>query len=215
MGIRKQDYVIVYEDDVFQLQSADKIKIKQLYNIILKNKLSNLITIPRIAKFCDEPDIVNWNKVFERIYKITQYTKHRTFHFQFLHDILVNNYWLHKWKLTEDNMCSFCNEDEEDISHLFWECIFSRQFWRDFEMFYCNSQKFTKNDVFLGVECKYTTNYIFLARNFIFKCRLDNITPQLRLFHSYANTFKNLEFEIARKKNKLDDWIEVWAVSSK
>ena len=44
------------------------------------------------------------------------------FQYCFLHNILINNLWLNTWKLQEDWLCTFCNEEIEDLCHLFREC---------------------------------------------------------------------------------------------
>lgn len=33
------------------------------------------------------------------------------------------------WKLSEDNLCRYCGQEEEEIMHLFWYCPDVAQFW--------------------------------------------------------------------------------------
>jgi hypothetical protein len=55
----------------------------------------------------------------------------RVFQFKFLHDILVNNHWLEKWKIKYSNVCNFCKIEAEDIMHLFLGLSMCQEYWRD------------------------------------------------------------------------------------
>ena len=57
------------------------------------------------------------------------------FHFRLLHQILANNEALYKWKLTESDLCSFCNEEIETIYHTYLECEVVKCFWKALEMY--------------------------------------------------------------------------------
>ena len=46
--------------------------------------------------------------------------------------MLINNLWLNTWKLRDDRRCTFCNEEIEYICHLFWGCLFTELFWKEF-----------------------------------------------------------------------------------
>ncbi len=34
-----------------------------------------------------------------------------------------------------DSLCSFCEAEDESMSHLFWECSYTNLFWKDFLIF--------------------------------------------------------------------------------
>ena len=86
------------------------------------------------------------------------------FEYCFLHDILINNFWLKTWKLREDWLFTFCNEEIEDLGHLFWECHFTQLFWNDFLNNILLGKQVTKNDIFFGTENMKESFQIFSAK---------------------------------------------------
>ena len=84
--------------------------------------------VPRIGRHC--PEDIDLKSVYKRAYKIPCNTKLQEFQYKFLNNILLNNYWLLKWGLKDDDICTFCNEETEDICHVFWECMFTQHFWQ-------------------------------------------------------------------------------------
>ena len=43
--------------------------------------------------------------------------------------IVYTNKLLHKTKLSDTSLCTFCGEYEESLEHLFLHCQFSKNFW--------------------------------------------------------------------------------------
>jgi hypothetical protein len=52
-----------------------------------------------------ETESTKWQEVYMKPTRLIMDTKSRNFQFQFLHDILVNKYWLYKWKLVDNDKC--------------------------------------------------------------------------------------------------------------
>ena len=97
-----------------------KMKSKSVYKKIIKK-----ITIPPSSEnfFKSNFDIANEN--FEQIYCIpfnaTIYTKLRSFQFKINHNILYTNEKIHKVKISDKPLCSFCNNVIEILVNLFVE----------------------------------------------------------------------------------------------
>ena len=81
-----------------------------------------------------------WNQIFsERIliwkdlyiipYQCTFDTNLREFQFKILHRILTTNYSLYKMSLIPSPVCSFCDNNDESLRHLFVHCSFVSTFW--------------------------------------------------------------------------------------
>ena len=51
------------------------------------------------------------------------------FNFKLLHRRLPTNCFLKKVGLREDDKCSFCNKETENLIHLFWRCEKTKNFW--------------------------------------------------------------------------------------
>jgi hypothetical protein len=166
-------------------------------------------------KHCEDIDSINWVEVYLRANKLPTDTKTKEFQYKFLHDLLSNKYWLNKWGIEDNADCMYCDNDKEDITHMFWNCIVTRRFWRDFSKFFsdvelCNGE-ITKEDVFLGAEENIVCTLIFVAKRYIYNKRIHEEVYTFNLFKVVMHQYKNIEFRIAKDKNSVDDWFEKWS----
>ena len=74
--------------------------------------------------------------------------------------------------ITEDK-CSFCKSESETLSHLLFDCIKTKSFWRDFESYNIvtlfQKNLYTLKDVIVGIiitKCP-LLNYLLLIANYI------------------------------------------------
>ena len=70
--------------------------------------------------FCIE--FHEYQKCFEDLFRITKVTKYRDFQYRLLLGKIVTNSELYKWGLRESSKCDFCQEPDQHIFHLMWEC---------------------------------------------------------------------------------------------
>ena len=54
----------------------------------------------------------------------------RQFQCRIMHNILSVREKLYKWKITDTKVCSYCNEEEESVIHLFSECHAAKVLYR-------------------------------------------------------------------------------------
>ena len=148
------------------LISEGKISQKIVYNGILELRNKD-IHVPRIERYSENSGDVNWSVIFSRVYKVCLEVKLIEFQYCFLHDILINNFWLNTWKLREDWLCTFCNEEIEDLGYLFWECRFTQLFWKDFLKDILHGKQVTK--IFCHL-FPIVTRYKFFISRFTGKC---------------------------------------------
>jgi hypothetical protein len=59
---------------------------------------------PRIFKYFNNEDNPNLESIFLICHNMSDEVRLKVFQFKFLHDILVNNYWLEKWKIKDSNL---------------------------------------------------------------------------------------------------------------
>jgi hypothetical protein len=69
----------------------------------------------RTEKYVIIPQEDNVESVFKRCHKYVLDTSTKIFQYKFLNDILANNYWLRKWKIVEDETCTFCKNNVENM----------------------------------------------------------------------------------------------------
>ena len=100
---------------------------KYVYEQLVNLNGGRSVTVPKIISYIDNlKEPATWETVYRMVHSVMD-TATRVFQFKFLHDILVNNYWLCKWKIKNDSWCDFCHECVEDINHMFWNCMCTRK----------------------------------------------------------------------------------------
>ena len=77
---------------------------------------------------------VDWRNVFQVANTCTTSSKLIDFNFRFLHRRLPTNSYLQKIGVKEDGKCTFCHDEKEDLTHLFWKCQKTKNFWDNFSM---------------------------------------------------------------------------------
>ena len=152
---------------------------------------------------------VNWSLIFSRVYKVCLEVKLIEFQYCFLHDILINNFWLNTWKLQKDWLCT--NEEIEDLGHLFWECHFTQLFWKDFLNNILHGKQVTKNDIFCGTENMKENFQIFSAKKIIYISRFSETIPSFHEFKMYIENVNKLEYIITKKNWKWTRCNLIWS----
>ena len=110
-----------------------------------------------------------------------------------LHRLIPTNKCLCTCKIIDDSSCTFCNEDEETISHLFWNCDKVQRFWSTFSETLCgrcrqyDSLELTKELVLFGTEKNVKTDkvidlFILFGKYYIFKCKIQKTAPTVAVF---------------------------------
>ena len=67
---------------------------------------------------------IKWYETYQLALKCTKSTRLVEFQFKFLHRRILTNDFLTKTDCNKDDPnCSFCNEELEKLTHLFWSCF--------------------------------------------------------------------------------------------
>jgi hypothetical protein len=132
---------------------------------------------------------LNWVQIFGACQKTTNDSKLKWFQLRLIYRILPTNRYLFLMKLVDSPLCAFCQNDEETIVHLFWQCRFVDTFWRELEQ--CLTDKcahlvnfhFDLKLILFGVHNTiYTDNVIdlliILAKYFVYKCKWTSTIQQ-------------------------------------
>ena len=61
----------------------------------------------------------------------------KAFQYKVLHNILYTNKKLFKIGFRTDDVCTFCEAEQETLYHILYQCSYSRRFWNDFESYWC------------------------------------------------------------------------------
>ena len=113
--------------------------------------------------------------------------------------------FLSKINVKDCSLCTFCNNDNETLKHLFWECDFVEAFWLqccnlclkgNFDLNY-DHVKFGYLD-----EATHPINFFILnAKYYIFCCKLNSKTPDATAFYYKLKYYLQVEYYILRKAN--------------
>lgn len=111
----------------------------------------------------------------------------KAFQYKVLNSILYTNIKLHKIGYITDDKCSFCNSEPETLLHLFWNCVYSKLFWKDFEFYFLSKQfvHLSLHDVLIGIitsECPLLNYFLLIAKLYIWDCRRSQTLPSLAGF---------------------------------
>lgn len=184
---------------------------KLVYTDTLTRKYGDGTHTPKINRYLGM-DNANWSTFYVNAQKIPIDSQTREFQFRFLHDILLNNFWLRKWNIIPTDECTFCKTASETILHLFWQCNIVQGFWRDFKNKYMEKTniKLDIETIIGGSSNTLACTLIFLAKKYIYDCRYLDKKPDIRIFDCKVNFVKNIELEIAKRNGRMLQYLEKW-----
>lgn len=184
---------------------------KLIYRHLINIKCGASAHIPKITKYANIPTH-NWTVHYQTAHRIPLDTKTREFQFKFLHDLLINNFWLKKWNLAESDQCTFCKQSSENILHLFWQCDVIQSFWKQFNDPYSTktNTEVELSNVICGTQDSLFCTLILTAKKYIYECRFNETIPDVHVFKRKVNYVKTTEFEIAKRNVKMLRYIEKW-----
>lgn len=157
--------------------------------------IRNSLRVNKVVPACK----AQWNAIFSNINWQTAWlipskycinNKIKELHWKILHKIYPTNLSISKFKEINPN-CTFCNEVEESLIHLFFECKYSKDMWTQLAVYL--HRKTTLNiflrcsDIILYYEhkhkqFKYIVNlFILIGKNHIHKSKFSNSKPRLNL----------------------------------
>ena len=119
--------------------------------------------------------------------------------YMILHNILGTKALLFKMKKAENNLCCFCNNMPETITHVFLDCLYSTEIWDLLKNWIYQEIGSTfdidKKSILLGFQSRsaitFSINAItFIAKSYLFKCLEESRKPsfnalQLNIKHVF------------------------------
>ena len=207
------DIVGVHDTIVLKLINTKKVP-QSTYKLLLGSQIPT-----KRYEFWNEtvpvPSTIDWEKVHKSNYFCTIDTKLRSFYFKLFHKAIALNDFLFKIKRKISPNCSFCDKEEETIIHLFCKCEKVNPIWQDLisKISKENSLNLNINDFdkMFGIRNDKFVTYLFLLMKYhIYVCKFTNTLPNFLSFKSYVKNQKEIEYHIAKKKNKLSTHFKKW-----
>ena len=152
-----------------------------------------------------------WPRIFTMASKCTLDTKTRIFQFKILNSILYLNEKLYKVNLSERPSCSLWHKEQETFTHLFLECSYSSNLWRDLQK--SLSPKLGLPNLYLkkltvgfmkNKSTQIIVNHILLLfKRYIYVSKLENKSVHFVGFRFFTKTIMEVEEKIPEKKDVL------------
>ena len=159
--------------------------------------------------------VEEWKRINRNLHNIKE-IKLRDFQFKINNRILVTNTFLLKIKKKETNLCSYCNQEAETITHLLFSCEIASNFWKNLKQWFerkanINLQIDLKNIIFSSPSQVLSSYILTVAKYYIYKSKFYKKEVNLKGFESFLK-FKFLnEMYIAKINNRLDRFLGKWS----
>lgn len=190
---------------------------KDIYTV-----LTSKITVPTCQHKWDrvfENINLNWKQIYSTPVKCCHNTKMHWFQYRLTHRIIATNDLLMKMNIRQDNLCTFCNLEQEKIEHLFWHCNVVNQFWDTINQWIFERTNYMVNidkyRAIFGIPSTIRSmqpiNYILiLTRHYIYTCRVNSLNPNFLNWKNTVNKFLETEKLIAIKNSMYDKMKTHW-----
>ncbi|XP_072168661.1 uncharacterized protein [Diadema setosum] len=162
-----------------------------------------------------ESEEINWEKVHVNNFLCTINTRIRSFYFKLFHRAIGLNNFLYKIKRKDSPNCSFCKNAPETYIHIFVQCPSVQPIWED--TLKAISQKINKplnvslfEQMFGFDSDKFLTYLFLLLKYYVYICKFQNKPPSFKGYKSYVIANKELEYNIAKRNNKLSIHFRKW-----
>ena len=211
-----------YPREIINRQEDDNNRSKGLWfaimnsNISIKSILNGSPGTPTaVLKWNILYPNINWKNIFKLCFHTTKDTTLQWFQARLLHRILPTAKYLKLCKISNSDLCTFCNENVETLEHLYWECGIVKVFWEEFTIclkekcYNCARLTLNLNLILFGVSQNIRTDkpfdFILLyAKFYIYKCKLKNTLPY---FETYLQQLKaRINVEERSYKNNTTLW---------
>ena len=195
--------------------SVDKLKSAEVYKILIKR-----IEKPSTSQsfFNDKFDV---SELWKKIYLLPRYatvdTYSRIFQYKILNNILFLNDKLFHLNIVNSPLCSLCGSANENVKHLFFECILSRSLWSSLQNHLKNDlplQNLTLQSAVFGFldepdETRDIANHILLIfKIFLFKNR--TFKPTSKLLFARIKNAANIESQLCLTNKQRTRYNQKW-----
>ena len=159
---------------------------------------------------------------FELMYDSVSNTKLIDFQYRLLHNIITTNIQLVQYGHRNNDLCSFCNLNQETTIHLFLTCPYSDRIWKELYEFIARYSgthiTLKKSEIMLGLRekpftCFYNT-ICTITKQYIYASRCKNTRPIFSVLIEKIKFEKHVEKLLAIKTNKFDKWQKKWELLS-
>ena len=164
-------------------------------------------------------DEVDWYNSYPECFKWTISTKLRSFYYQLRVADIMTNAKLVKMKIKDDKNCSWCKNNEQNILHLFWECITVNTIWSKLSEWLsaclgCNleikQELIFLHDIEAGNYTDIINLTILIVTRYIYVCKCVESDPTFRGAMNKVSEIEHLERTISKNNGKIYQHNKKW-----
>ena len=156
--------------------------------------------------------------LFKRVYKISNVPRNRSFQYRILHRAVVTNKKLCLYGIKQSALCSLCNQHEETIRHLFFDCNESAEFWQQVQKAFERQGaqfRISYSEIVLNMQpgpAMSLQNLIcLLGKQYIYRQRCSEKPLNFTEFEAQVYQTQNVERYIAIKNNNYAKHCKKWS----
>ena len=205
---------VVKSDNIFDVP---KWKSKDYYNLLIREKAKPPNIIKKLqSNFHFNSD--HLKQIFKLPHSIVVGSYVKAFQYKVINSILYINTKLYKIGFKTNDLCTFCDNQPESLTHLFYHCSRSKQFWIEFELYWCliSNQRIRLclENVLFGIltenACpllQLLNYFIIIGKLYLWDCRSKQILPNIYGFRAKIIAKYETEEKISNKEFFKRKWI--------
>ena len=142
---------------------------------------------------------IDWKAAYRLPFECTKISKLRVFQFKLLQRRLATNDFLKTIKLRDNDLCNFCQIEEETLIHLFWNCTVTSCFWHNFRQWLLKNETSASSleltpSLVIGLKTHplFCKNFYFLflvVRLYPWTCRIQKTHPTINTFPVFLSHY--------------------------
>lgn len=188
---------------------------KAFYDIFIKNRetVTGQVKWNKQYHFSEE----DWRSIYEMPFAVTKCSKLQWFQYRINHKILATNNYLFKINIINSPICVFCNQEDETIEHLLWDCCIVQEFLHrvnnlllDFNI----QLPLNKKDFLFSIEDykqkKLIQLIILEIKYYIYTARCLKQKPNTTALRHSLKMFYWIHKQLAISNGELDNFLVIW-----
>ena len=161
----------------------------------------------------------DWKFIYSNVFSNTLDTKLIWFQCRIVHNILATNNFLQKIGIKNDPNCCFCNNEIENIKHIFYDCYCVKRLWNDIKNWFNENNNehfaFTLIDILFlknGKKFKAFNTCIILIKNYIYKKRFFDKVLEFEEIKFQLKSYYEIEKYMYKIRGEIEIFNRRWAI---
>ena len=163
--------------------------------------------------------IGDWEQYYCCLHNCTISNKLKMFQYKFLNRAVILNKILFYANKIDSPKCTLCNDFDENMLHLFWECAVTKQYLADVMQRLHGiglvNPNWNKKSFLLGdPEERNIVNFtLILVKFVVYRCKIQQTIPKLSILKSELLKWYDVEELVYSKRGDLDGFEKRWNVT--